>query len=382
MSVVMNQKGVFARKLTISRHGSSRSNVTLNTVFIKSAEKYSVTATKFVTNQVPPLWRGSKTVMSIRKKEDQGRPVTLDWGNNIPERNWSELELENITSIPQLVTEMSRFLQRWNLKLQRDRLVLGTDYNFRDVEIGLEDQGDQPVKFCGIGLDSSGRLKITMSKVFAEDHYIIIDSEIGKTIGLGQESHLGNLLWVARDGNGVIITNSSPGETLFESDGQGGYEFSNDEDLGILTPEDAKQLLVFYSKSPILKVDRRLSIDVDVTLPHTNIITTVSGSETHEHTLLRFDLANYINTNGTSKLANGIIKQQIEFQDELQVGPTDFVRGVDQITPITMLPGVIHAVNTSLFVRYYEDDGIKRYPLDMDETSFWRLVLLFTKKTT
>jgi len=381
MSVLINEKGVFTKKITISRHGSSYSENTLSSVFIKHTDKYSLKATNFVTNVVPPLWHGERTLFRIREKSGIGQPIIPYWVA-YPFTEYANCTLSNIFSIPQLISEVSEFFTRFNLLAQADETGVNyglTPLNEKDIinyyETEVDAQGDPRFflqDYCTFGVDTSGKVILRLAKKFLTEFYIIVDAEFATLLGLSE------YVWAATRPNGDMITHNDD-VTLFTAPPS---TFIFNEQVGDGTDADNATFLRFVSGRSIYNLDRRLSVDVDVTIPHANIVSSLFGEETHEHTLLRFAIADYIRTNGSNHVTGNLIKSSIDFDDELQIGNTDLVRKTENIQAITLLPGHIQAINTYVFVRYIEGGVVQRYPLSVDSTGFWRLVLAFNKKTT
>jgi len=360
--ITINEKGVFARKITVSRHGDNASNNTLKNVFIKSAEKYTVNVQSFVTNTVPPLWRGEKIFFQIQPKGAQNAAFPTLMPPNHSLSPYLELRLSNIHSVSQVLVEMEQFFYRFNLKYSQylknvadghttvtgDRKSLGNDFGYHVM----------------VGCDANGVLQLLFSSQFLTTFYLKIPAK--DLLGLRSP------LW-ASTGGGALITAESPGYSLIAM-GQGNVTFAHSQ--------LCNQAVAFRGSRSVFLLDSRLSLDVTCTIPHSNIITSTNSKEEHDHILARFDLSDYLDNSGGNRMRNDLLMTTLTFNDKLQVGPTDLVKGAKHFQAVSLLPGTIHSINTALFVRYIEDGEINSYPLTVNETEFWRMVLVFTKKTT
>jgi len=353
--ITLNDKGVFARKLTIYKQGGSTSNNTLKNVFIKNAQKYTVTVQNFITNNIPPLWLGEKHILTINPKNDVGDEVEY-FQLDDAEFDIHVLTLSNVYSIPQLVGEIQQFFHRFSLLMSSIAAI---------EEANLKDVGDAFSNHVTIGCDAMGILTFNFSSEFLSAYYVTIPSTVAKTIGL-------HTIYYGSTDNGD--TQTYPTTPFFGEDGNG--------DIIHVTNANCDVPISFRANRSVYNLDERLSLDVYCTLPHTNIISSFDGVETHDHVLARFNIRDYILTSGSNEVVDSKLLSDITFDDKLQVGSVDLVRGSEQIQAVMMLPGMIQAVNTSIFTRYLSEGKIVTSPLQVDETGFWKLALLFTKKTT
>ena len=355
--ITLNEKGVFSRKLTVYRQGYNTSVTTLSNVFIKNALKYTVTVQSFITNNIPPLWLGEKNILTIHPKNDMDDEVEF-FEIDDSEFDIHVLTLSNVFSIPQLVVEIQQFFHRFSLLMSA--LAVNEEANLTDV-------GDDFVDHVFVGCDAMGVLTLNFSSAFLSEYYITIPQAVGKTIGLH------TLYYGSTANNGD--TQTYPTTPFFGIDILTGLAVHT-------TNANCDVPISFRANRSVYNIDERLSLDVYCTLPHTNIISSFDGVETHDHVLARFNIRDYISTTGSNELVDSKLLSDITFDDKLQVGTVDLVRGSREIQAVTMLPGVIQAVNTSLFTRYLTDGKIVTSPVDVSEDGFWRLALLFTKKTT
>ena len=258
---------------------------------------------------------------------------------------------------------MEQFFYRFNLKYSQ-YLKNVADGN-ENITGDPKSLGNHFAYHIMIGCDANGVLNLLFSPHFLSQYYLQIPAK--DLLGIRSP------LW-ASSGGGVLITAESPGQSLIAIDGQGNVTFAHHH--------ACNQAIAFRGSRSIFLLDSRLSIDVTCTIPHSNIITSTDSKEEHDHILARFDLSDYLDNSGGNRMRNDLLMTTLTFNDKLQVGPTDLVKGAKHFQAVSLLPGIIHSINTALFVRYIEDGEINSYPLTVNETEFWRMVLVFTKKTT
>jgi len=225
MSTTVNEKGVFTKKITISRHGKSESVNTLSNIFIKHTDKYSVKATNFVTNVVPPLWRGTKTLFKIREKDAQNQVVVPEWAI-YPFTEYGDCVLSNVFGIPQLITDIWDFFDKFNLLARGSELVVNyanTPLNTLDIDnyyVNNPQFTDQ--LYCSFGTDTSGKVTLKLSKKFLTEFYVIVDPEIAKLLGLSE------LIWASTLANGNMVT-SEDDQLLYDDLGAGNVFLHNEQ---------------------------------------------------------------------------------------------------------------------------------------------------------
>ena len=130
-----------------------------------------------------------------------------------------------------------------------------------------------------------------------------------------------------------------------------------------------------YQTSNINALDTRLSIDITSTIPSENKQMVLDGEEIRKMILARFEIGDMIQKT-TTRTSDG----SITVSENIPVGLEDLTRGNPNTQTVNLHTGDIYVVNCFLETRYLEGKKIVVVDTQFDESGFFYLQLLVTKR--
>ena len=142
------------------------------------------------------------------------------------------------------------------------------------------------------------------------------------------------------------------------------------------------------STESIYRVDDRLSIDVEVTLPLARTIDVHKKQEKQTYLLSRFIVKDYVNVSTIAQQRGGFLLTKSMMQDKLSTGFTDLVADQPGTHSSQLKNGEIRELDVRLALRYKDWEvinsiltySIKHKTLELEPDGCYDLLLAFNKR--
>ena len=228
----------------------------------------------------------------------------------------------------------------------------------------------------GISMTTNPNNEVTLtidSTEFGETKYLKINPTIAKLLNVAEyiyhfrdendvARHSGdknvvehNLFYTTAELVALNIANTAPNNTF------------RLHDQYLILDEDFHS----FETGPITRLDTRLSLDVVTTMGSDSKIVILNENETRKKIIARFPIGEAIenyNEGGD------------EISQVINVGLEDLTRGNPDTQTINLHNGAIHVINTIIETRYLENEEIITREADFDQSGFFHLSLLFSKR--
>ena len=344
MTTVANSTNSYTKRLEVLQIGTHQSKCTLLSEFLKKAENYTLQIEKFVVNITPPINTITDPYIELFARPDVG-VVGIETVAN----------LSNDTN-----AIVNRTFQPDNPKSTLD--VLFEIKRFCDLHPGLT-----------LKINANQELLLEMSLAFGSTTYLKLHPFVAKLLNVAE------YLYYFEDNTGVIRTADRTQEypDLFYSPAELAAPPINHAD----TPANNKfrqsaavlQVLpdLLYDSQPVTKLDTRMSLDVTSTIGSDSKIIILDEVERQRKLIGRFPIGEAI----TNYNEGGDEVSQI-----INVGLEDMCRNNPDTQTINLHTGDILVVNTYIEARYLEDGKIITQDANFEQSGFFYLQLLFTKR--
>ena len=382
MTTTANLRGSFMKTIQISRDGSSKSNTMLKATFLKNTQNYVCQMTRFITNITPPLNIDDEIMFEILPRGAEGAQLA---NTNFPaywKDEWRQFRPRPYYSVTELAVQIRKFFHKFGFLVRKigsatiqgeidpndigDATFPFVPYSLAPVHGGnfintgytaLPDQG----RIINFRLLPDGRFVLEPTPEFSSHFYIRVGEVAQKKTGFPE------YLFITETIYGVHTAHNGL-EYLFED--------------GAFTEDHVVvETYIFETLYAMNNFDDRLTLDVVLTIPLSNSITVIDGTEEHEFIVSRFHLSDYKRFDTSTTLLEGRVSSQITIEEDINVGLEDLARSNPNQSTIYMLPGDIRQISIQLYTRYYSEGRITRIETNMDQ-GFWSTKLLFTKKMT
>ena len=142
------------------------------------------------------------------------------------------------------------------------------------------------------------------------------------------------------------------------------------------------------STNSVYRVDDRLSIDVEISLPLRKYIDILDGAEKHTFVLNRFVVTDYISVEAKIQQKGGVLLTKNVFQDKLNTGFQDLVNDRPGSHAAKLMNGKIQELDVRLVKRYkkyrVENDKLKfeimHDPFELEDHGQYDVLLSFNKR--
>ena len=230
---------------------------------------------------------------------------------------------------------------------------------------------DQVTKHVSLGFESDGSLQLVMSSQFLSNFFIIFDPVFAKLIGFPTQIYHGTTA------AGLIVMSNQPG-ILPLLDGANNFA---------LAPRINTGRSVISTKS-IFRVDDRLSIDVEITLPLAKTIDVHNKTEKHTYLLSRFLVADYLSVDTIAQQRGGFLLTKSIISDKLNSVITDLVANSPGTHTAQLKNGKIQEMDVRLILRYKKYEiinniltySVAHKTLELENDGLYDLLLSFNKK--
>ena len=161
-----------------------------------------------------------------------------------------------------------------------------------------------------IGFDSDGSIQMSFSSQFLSNFFIALDPVFAKQVGFPV------LIYADFDvPTGLVFMSNQPGAApLFDPAGLNFVLDAQIEDTANGKPR------TIQSTNSVYRVDDRLSIDVEISLPLRKYIDILDGAEKHTFVLNRFVVTDYISVEAKIQQKGGVLLTKNVFQDNSTQG--------------------------------------------------------------
>ena len=396
MSVTSNDKGGNEQRVNLIKRGPGKiQHVMLNSTLIKKAENYTLLTDRFLTNNVPGIMQYTRQLIEIRPRGGIGAG-NVGFGAGAFLANRNTYTPPKIFSIGRLCESLAEFFRHFNFGLY----IYGANYSnvteqgnqgFVPVNLrhyiprhalyiaggsyGLRNEvpEDNVVQHVTLGFEADGSLQLTMSSQFLSNFFIILDPVFAKLVGFPEQIYSG----LDAVPNGNVVFSNQPG-VLPLIDGANNFAL----------PSAVADLYSFTSNDSIFRVDDRLSIDVEITLPLARTIDVHKKQEKQTYLLSRFIVKDFVNVATVAQQRGGFLLTKSIMQDKLSTGFTDLVANQPGTHASQLKNGKIRELDVRLALRFKEWEvingiltySIKHKTIEMEEDGCYDLLLAFNKR--
>ena len=386
MSVTSNDKGGNEQRVNLIKRGPGKiQHVMLNSTLIKKAENYTLLTDRFLTNNVPGIMQYTRQLIEIRPREAIGLP-----NNGFPPNSFfgtrSTFTSNKMFSIGRLCESLADFFRHFNFGLymfganfsaapnapnfvpQQPQIAAGAAYDLRN-----HIPEDNVTKHVTLGFEDDGSLQLTLSSQFLSNFFIQVDPVFAKLVGLPEQIYSG----LDALPNGNVVFSNQPG-VLPLIDGANNFAL----------PSAVANSVSITSNDSIFRVDDRLSLDVEITLPLARTIDVHKKQEKQTYLLSRFIVKDYINVATVAQQRGGFLLTKSIMQDKLSTGFTDLVANQPGTHASQLKNGKIRELDVRLALRFKEWEvinGILTYSIqhktiELEEDGCYDLLLAFNKR--
>ena len=384
MSISVNDKGGREERVNIVERGSGEiHHVMLNNTLIKKAENYHLVTDRFVTNNLPSIMQQTRQLIEIRPRGAQGMTNPgFAQGAFLATRN--TFTPSKTFSVGRLCEAMAQFFSHFNFGLYmfggnysgfnnltwyvptQPQIGAGTPYDLRN-----NIPPDQVPQYVSLGFESDGSLQLVFSSQFLSNFFIILDPIFAAQVGFPEQIYSG------ATAQGLVVMSNQPG-CLPLLDGTNHFAL----------PSPVNDGVSIISTNSIYRVDDRLSIDVEITLPLARTIDVHDKQEKQTYLLSRFMVKDYIKVETIAQQRGGFLLTKSMLQDKLSTGFTDLVANQPGTHTSQLKNGKVREMDVRLMLRYKSFEiinsiltySIKTKTLNMEDDGCFDLLLSFNKR--
>ena len=386
MSVTVNDKGGNEQRVNLIKRGAGEiQHVMLNSTLINKAENYQLLTDRFVTNNLPGIMQHTRQLIEIRPRGPQGGPNNgFQAGAFLATRN--TFTPRKTFSVGRLCEAMAQFFSHFNFGLyifganysglnnlnwyvaQQPQIAAGTPYDLRN-----NIPPDQVTQHVSLGFEADGSLQLVFSSQFLSNFFIVLDPVFAKQVGFPEQIYSG----ATAPPNAVAAMSNQPGCVALLAGGN----FA-------LPSAMALYGVSIISTNSIYRVDDRLSIDIEISLPLARTIDVHNAKEKHTYLLSRFVVTDYIKVETIAQQKGGFLLTKSMVQDKLGTGFTDLVANQPGTHASQLKNGKIREMDVRLAVRYKDYEvinsiltySIKTKTLELEPDGCYDLLLSFNKR--
>ena len=414
MSVTVNEKGGNEMRVNLIKRGAGEiQHVMLNSTLINKAENYTLLTDRFVTNNLPGIMQHTRQLIEIRPRGPQGGQNNgFAAGAFLATRN--TFTPRKTFSVGRLCEAMAQFFSHFNFGLyiyganysafnnlnwyiaQQPQIAAGTPYDLRN-----NIPPDQVTQHVSLGFEADGSLQLVFSPQFLSNFFIVLDPVFAAQVGFPEQIYSGATAL------GVVVMSNQPGCLPLVAGGN------------FALPSQVNDGVSIISTSSIYRVDDRLSIDVEISLPvartidvqpekkttlvprpqtaaqiaaHTpkiyDIIKQVVTREKQTYLLSRFVVTDYVKVETIAQQKGGFLLTKSLVQDKLGTGFTDLVANQPGTHASQLKNGKIRELDVRLALRYKDFEiingiltySIKTKTLELEPDGCYDLLLSFQKR--
>ena len=346
MTTVANSANSYSKRMEIIQMGSNKSNCVLLSEFLKKAENYTLQIERFVVNIAPQINSVTEPYFEIFARPDEN--------------------IANLRTVADMAAASAALPHRVFSPINPKSII--------DVAIALKD-------FCSlhIGLDvvidSNYELGIIMDGAFGASKYLKINPVIARLLQLPQYIyHFLDNDGVTRLGNDRLTDTPDLFYTTAELAAAphnlapanvAANTFFRIHNAAIIADDEQ------FQTGPITKLDTRLSLDVVSTIGTDSKIVVLNQQERRRKLIGRFAIGDNHDV---------FADNNNEITEVINVGLEDLTRGNPDTQTLNLHPGDVYVVNTAIEIRYLEDGEIKIKDANFEQSGFFYLQLLFSKR--
>jgi hypothetical protein len=385
MSVTVNDKGGNEQRVNLIKRGSGEiQHVMLKSVLIKKAENYQLLTDRFVTNNLPGIMQHTRQLIEIRPRGAAAAPNNgFQAGAFLATRN--TFTPSKTFSVGRLVESMAQFFSHFNFGLyifganysgfgnaanivaQQPQIGQGASYDLRN-----NIPEDQVTKHVSLGFEADGSLQLVFSSQFLSNFFIVLDPVFAAQVGFPEQIYSG------LTAGAVVVMSNQPGCLPLIALPGGVFAL----------PSAVNDGVSIISTDSVYRVDDRLSLDVEVTLPLARTIDVHDKQEKHTYLLSRFVVTDYIKVETIAQQKGGFLLTKAMVQDQLGTGFTDLVADQPGTHASQLKNGKIRELDVRLALRYKDFEiinsiltySIKTKTLELEPDGCYDLLLSFNKR--
>ena len=359
MSIV-NQRGVFHKKLFVSRNGHNKSRCVLKHKFLKKTENYALQITDFYINKTPTIFSDEDEVLfEILQHEGLDGDVG-DWLPHFFESNL-EFKAQNCYSVPELIRQMTTFLHRFGFLVQSK--------GYRTTGANLP---NFPAELQTLPRAHANFLKQNIQLDVEE-----LPSFVYRDFGYGDFANSASIAKIDITKDNIIRVHYSP---EFAANFYIRFSEKMRKRLGFATRSlVSAQKMIWNAENTIAHLDERISIDIVGTLHASSKISVLNSNEEREYIIGRFPLAQADEFKTKSYYSDNETTGVTTISSTYPLGMQNLTRFNPSFESNHLLNGNISEINLELRTRYFEEGKFISYDME-SEDAFWSLVMLFSKK--